>query len=1327
MRRIMFRSKTTRFLKIAALLLPLVLFVGGAGAETGARKLTLMIYMCGSNLESQYGSATADIQEMLDAGVRPGEVSVLMMTGGSDTAETAGYFDARSTGIHEIGGNRIRRVWQSDEALNMGEQATLEELLRYGLENRPAERYALILWDHGGGPLEGTCWDELHGMDRLTLREVTGALERGLKGRKLSWLGFDACLMSSLEVAGQMAPWAEYLIASQETEPAFGWNYAFLRGIEKDADGAETGRRIVDAYFEGREDSGEILTLACTDLGRVQETIEALDPVFVPVEQRLGREQFLALSGLRMSATGFGKADPGAASSGYDLVDLKDLVRRMDQTEASERLLALLEETVVYSRASEEGACGLSLYHPYANKTGFQQKWKEAYAGLPFSAGYQQYVESFGRMLTGETLFRWLDLTARAEAPDGQGSFSFEMDLSPEQAENLISAQLLILRDTMGSELDENCVIMASCPAELGEDGRLRASWDGRFLYAETGSGRLIGPVSFLQTDDGKTNTVIGYYIPEGNYRLEGQTVLFEMDAEDRTEYPEIRRVRVWDEATGSYSSRMRFSEEGYGSLQLYNYHRAVPEAGADRTLPDFQQWEAWSDSIHTSSVPLPDTWRLRAVRADTGEQCHAVFRIVDSQQNAVCSLPAEVPNPYRREAKAENTLETDGLRMALGCTVNTSPDRYGLQLEWQAENTGTEDLRIMAREIRLNGSRLTDALVSLNPRAGRTDRVTGTVDSFDLFRLDRLDSISGILEIRPVNAESTEAKEIPFLFRFRQEDLSQVQPKAELLAETERDGIRMSILGIEPDDGCGWRIRMAAENRSAQSFGGSKQVLVNGIGTELTDLEELEPGCSRIFTLPVTNLLDPGLTFALADGPEAAMVNVCLEENLLQAAGETKIREISLVSEGKGHRTFRADFPLKEPYPLGGRRWVEDTLLFPAVHAPEELPDPPEEELPVLRENSLYRVRLRRILAGDGKIALSLEAENLSEVWIRLGSGPCAVNGNPVSSGLDGFGLNLAPHTRILTPVLLSGETLERASAEETAVETLDLCFYDRVRETDPQPCLLTVQEPFRMGKTAWRNGNELSGNPVRAGETDLQREIHPQALAEEVLIPEHPEQYQRLLEIRTDPEENGGAERAVVSVVRPEEDGLLELLTTQAMAVGEDGTLTALLPGIIAGFAGEKRMDAWTFLTRTEEGLRGEILTEPSILTEDMGLFPLQEIAWEYDARSGRARVTGFSADGSLYAYQSDLVSMTVPRARVIGLPDEQGILPHLSQMTVQGGINEYVSSPGTALQGKPAQLELRPVQEELRLLVSVSFRDGSSRSLDLMPLPESRGEKP
>ena len=79
------------------------------------------------------------------------------------------------------------------------------------------------------------------------------------------------------------------------------------------------------------------------------------------------------------------------------------------------------------------------------------------------------------------------------------------------------------------------------------------------------------------------------------------------------------------------------------------------------------------------------------------------------------------------------------------------------------------------------------------------------------------------------------------------------------------------------------------------------------------------------------------------------------------------------------------------------------------------------------------------------------------------------------------------------------------------------------------------------------------------------------------------------------------------------------------------------------------------------------------------------------------------------------------------MIGQPEEQGIVPHLSPMTVQGGSNEYVSSPATALQGKPAQLELRPVQEELRLLVSVSYRDGSSRSLDLMPLPESRGEKP
>ena len=84
-----------------ALLMALALFsFGHASGETAPRKLTLMVYMCGSNLESQYGSATADYQEMVRAGVDP-EVSVLVMMGGSTQWQMD--MDASSTAVMEIG------------------------------------------------------------------------------------------------------------------------------------------------------------------------------------------------------------------------------------------------------------------------------------------------------------------------------------------------------------------------------------------------------------------------------------------------------------------------------------------------------------------------------------------------------------------------------------------------------------------------------------------------------------------------------------------------------------------------------------------------------------------------------------------------------------------------------------------------------------------------------------------------------------------------------------------------------------------------------------------------------------------------------------------------------------------------------------------------------------------------------------------------------------------------------------------------------------------------------------------------------------------------
>ena len=125
------------------------------------------------------------------------------------------------------------RMLEKYPQTSMGDPENLTQLLRYGYENYPADSYDLILWDHGNGPVIGYGKDKVFDGDGLTLPEIREALEDSPFGgrEKLSIVGFDACLMSSAELMCMVADHADYLVASQETEPGFGWNYQFLNEL----------------------------------------------------------------------------------------------------------------------------------------------------------------------------------------------------------------------------------------------------------------------------------------------------------------------------------------------------------------------------------------------------------------------------------------------------------------------------------------------------------------------------------------------------------------------------------------------------------------------------------------------------------------------------------------------------------------------------------------------------------------------------------------------------------------------------------------------------------------------------------------------------------------------------------------------------------------------------------------------------------------------------------------------------------------------------------------------------------------------------------------
>ena len=191
---------------------------------TEAETTTFMVYMIGSDLESGNGAATNDMQEMLDA--NNGEsLNVVLQTGGTQYWQND-IVDADSLQRWLIQEGDLYLCDEQPQT-SMCNPDTLSDFIKWSIENFPADRYMLVLWDHGGGTMGGFGYDENFPQDILTISELARGVEQA--GVKLDLISFDACLMGTLEVAVAFEQTADYLLASEESEPGDGWYYKIGR------------------------------------------------------------------------------------------------------------------------------------------------------------------------------------------------------------------------------------------------------------------------------------------------------------------------------------------------------------------------------------------------------------------------------------------------------------------------------------------------------------------------------------------------------------------------------------------------------------------------------------------------------------------------------------------------------------------------------------------------------------------------------------------------------------------------------------------------------------------------------------------------------------------------------------------------------------------------------------------------------------------------------------------------------------------------------------------------------------------------------------------
>lgn len=232
-------------------------------------KATLLIYMCGSSLETTGGSATANIREMLGARVDD-EVNIVIQTGG---ARKWRGFDIPNDKLtrYSVQDGELNKVGETPLA-NMGEAATLADFVQWGTQAYPAEETSLVLWNHGGGFIKGACFDELFSGDSLTVSEIAAALTECRLEKKLEFICFDACKMACFDTAASISPFADYMIASQDLEHSGGLDY---KVIAENLGGSDFYEKVLRGYAEKHGNKG-YYTLSCTDLSQIDKLREAL-------------------------------------------------------------------------------------------------------------------------------------------------------------------------------------------------------------------------------------------------------------------------------------------------------------------------------------------------------------------------------------------------------------------------------------------------------------------------------------------------------------------------------------------------------------------------------------------------------------------------------------------------------------------------------------------------------------------------------------------------------------------------------------------------------------------------------------------------------------------------------------------------------------------------------------------------------------------------------------------------------------------------------------------------------------------------------------------
>ena len=466
-----------------------------------------------------------DINEMEMVGSTP-QVNVVVQidrypgafSGDGDWTDTRRYLIQRDNDINSITSPLVESVGE----LDTGEPQTLIDFVTWAVQKYPAKKYALVMSDHGGGWTGGFSDMSAGTNSELSIPEIVSSIEQVRQNtgiEKFEMIGFDACLMGQIEVFGSLYPYSNYMIASEEVIPGYGWSYAaWLTQLTQDPamDGSALSQSVISTYVvndalltEVRATPDEITqeesttTLSAIESAQVPDVIGAMNQ-FVSAVASV--DQSLVAEARTYSRSYFSLFGEEVSPSFIDLGNFSEVLTTLTDDaavqQAAVQLQAAIDSAVVAEKhgANMSGSNGIAFHFPDS----------DLYYYTEFNTDFPPYyAESSAKFLEQSVWDEFLAYHYTGEAFDPQEGVAVAPSRTAEIVAPGASEMSIAPIQITDTEISGDETVTVSTTV----DGNVAYIHTALYFWDPTSESYWIGDVSYYIAEN--TVTVGGVNVPD--------------------------------------------------------------------------------------------------------------------------------------------------------------------------------------------------------------------------------------------------------------------------------------------------------------------------------------------------------------------------------------------------------------------------------------------------------------------------------------------------------------------------------------------------------------------------------------------------------------------------------------------------------------------------------------------------------------------------------------------------------------------------------------------------------------------------------------------